>query len=126
MSTPATALQTLASRIFATAKGHAYDSAASQGAIATILEAEGLTPAVLAAQAVTASSAAAAQTAAQQASEQFAIAQEDLANLRTQLGIANDQVAKHEAIIAEHKAAIAERDHRITAMKDAAAKITAA
>ncbi len=109
MSTPATALQTLASRIFATAKGHAYDSAASQGAIATILEAEGLTPAVLAAQAVTASSVEAAQTAAQQSADKLA-----------------EVIAAHQTELAEHKAAIAERDARIAAMKTAAATIAAA
>lgn len=116
MSTSNSALQTLASRIFATAKGHAYDEGGSAAAIAIILETEGLTPAVLAAQAVTASSAAAAQTAAQQAADQLAATQ-------LLLSSAQDKIAQHEAALEEHKTAIAERDARISSMQSLANEI---
>ncbi len=126
MSATNTALQTLASRIFATAKGHAYDEGGSAAAIATILENEGLTPAVLAAQAVAQNTANTAQAAAADATSQLAAAHEVIKQSAAAIADHQVTIAAQKEMIAEHQAAIADRDHRIAAMKTAAAIIAAA
>jgi septal ring factor EnvC (AmiA/AmiB activator) len=126
MSTPASALQTLAQRIFVTAKGHAYDANGSQDAIATILESEGLTPAVLAASAV-------ATTAAVTAQQTVAVTQAELEKTKTQLGMANEtitalqaKVKEHETTIAASAAALNTANTKVTNMKALASQIAAA
>jgi hypothetical protein len=126
MSTSNTALQTLASRIFATAKGHAYDEAGSSAAIATILEEQGITPAVATAASASSNAMTAAQTAIQQSAVQLAQAHGQLGIATKRAEDAEALVQKHQATITELNSAVAERENRIHAMKAAAATIAAA